>query len=84
MLGVVSLLPLEADSVTVVYFNPVRGDTAWSITLGVGGFDAFFGTMAAIDKFMVPYWVSVHGVAVADSLREALRQEMAERFIPRN
>lgn len=80
---VVSLLPLEGDSVSVVYFNPVRGDTVWSITLPPWEFDAYLWGMAAIDKFMVPHWVSVHGVAVAASMREAVRLEMEERFFNR-
>jgi hypothetical protein len=38
--------------------------------------DAVFFNMAAIDKFMVPYWARVYGIETADSLREAVRAEI--------
>ncbi len=60
----------DIDSVAVTVYH--RSRRTWhKVTHGLDD-DAIFFTLAAIDKFVLPYYTQLYGPAYADSLRRSL------------
>ena len=67
------------DSIRVEITRVEQPDTV-VLHLPITSVDAVFFNVAAVEKFMVPYWVSIHGAAVAAGKLEEFRAEMIRRL----